>query len=57
MLVDTGSDITILKLNSVHDDVTIYTGKDNRLNLSGISGEVTSLDEANCHIKVNNESI
>ena len=38
MLVDTGSDATILKVSSFNDDVDIYSGKDNRLNLAGISG-------------------
>ena len=57
MLVDTSSDATILKVSSLNDDVDIYSGKDNRLNLAGISGTVTSLGEADCHIKINDEII
>lgn len=52
MLVDTGSDITILKINSLHDNVDIYCSDKRKLNLTGISGSITSLGEADCHIKI-----
>lgn len=57
MLIDTGSDITILKVSSLHDNVTIYSGEEYRLRLTGISGETTSLGEADCHIKMNDDII
>lgn len=39
MLIDTGSDISILKVDSLHDDVTIYCGEQYKLTLTGISGK------------------
>ena len=57
LLVDTGSDITLLKVSSLHDDVTIYSGENNRLKLIGISGRITTLGEADCHIRINNEIV
>lgn len=57
MLIDTGSDISILKVDSLHDDVTIYCGEQYKLTLTGISGKITTLGEADCHIMVNDEII
>lgn len=51
MLTDTSSDITILKVYSLHDGVTIYNGEKYRLNLTGVSGNITSLRDDECHVQ------
>ena len=50
MLVDTGSDITILKIASLHDNVDVYSNK--KLELNGISGRIITYGEANCHVSI-----
>jgi hypothetical protein len=57
MLIDTGSDITILKIYSLHDDVTIYCGEENKLQLAGISGKTTTIGETDCHINMNGKIV
>lgn len=57
MLVDTGSEITILKVDSLHDDVNIYSSDKYKLRLTGISGDITTIGEADCHIKLNDKII
>lgn len=57
MLVDTGSDITLLKVTSMQDDVDIYSGYEHKLRLNGISGNITTIGEAYCHIQINNRVI
>lgn len=55
MLVDTGSQITILKINSLHSDTTIYCGEENKLKLAGISDRTNTIREMDCHIKINDK--
>lgn len=53
MLIDSGSDVTILKLNCLHDDVWIRDSVSDKLILTGIGSTVTTIGQADCNISCN----
>ncbi|KAG8287427.1 hypothetical protein J6590_037686 [Homalodisca vitripennis] len=57
MLIDSGSDVTILKLASLHDDVWIRDSREDKLILNGIGTTITTIGQADCHIKIGNQEI
>lgn len=57
MLIDTGADVTILKLSSLHDDVWIRDGIDDKLILTGIGSNMTTIGCADCHFKIGNKEL
>lgn len=57
MLIDTGADVTILKLSSLHDDVWIRDIIDDKLILTGIGSNMTTLGCADCHLKIGNKEL
>lgn len=54
MLVDSGSDVSILKLDSLHDDVWIRDTTKDKLVLTGIGSMITTIGQADCHLQLGN---
>lgn len=52
LLVDTGADVTILKLGSLHDDVWIRDTDEDKIELCGISSKIVTIGQIDCHIKI-----
>lgn len=57
MLIDSGSDVTILKLDSLHDDVWIRDSMSDKLILTGIGSSITTIGQAECNIVLGNLNI
>lgn len=52
MLLDTGADVTILKLEALHDNVWIRDTVDDQIELSGISSKIITIGQIDCHMKI-----